>query len=153
MDEQLTKLQPQQDNQTEALARLIQPVIPVVQAYLESQTRDNEKDRETEQMSVQFDYKLRDKTLDYERAEQKESRDERRELRRWGLLICLLLTIVLVVAFFREKEAAAMELIKLLAIGIGAITASHYHAKYKAAISKKERSRQMIESDDDDAST
>lgn len=138
----------------EMLIQLVHPLIPAVQEYLAGER----KDKETDQMSVQFDYQLRSKELDYTRTEQSEARQERIEehkqarlerhqLRLLALIASGIIGVVLLVAVWKGQNAAALEIIKLLAGILGPAFGAYWYGKAKRDEQKRER---PAEPNDDD---
>lgn len=132
---------PKTPTDAQTLIQLVHPLIPAVKEYLAGER----KDKETNQMSVQLEYELRGKELDYAREESREMRSERRELRIAAIIISAIIGLILLVAVWKGQNATALEIIKLLAGILGPAFGAYWYGK-----AKRDRKSPKVDDDDDD---
>jgi hypothetical protein len=136
----------------DSLVRLAESLTPVIKDYVETLTENNKREQETEQLSLQIDYELSNKSLDYEHEERKGARVERREIRRWALWSLLVIAAVMMVAIFRGKESAALEFIKTLITFLSVAAGAYLYGERRAdqRKEKQKEKRKAAKTDDDD---
>lgn len=118
----------------------------------EYKLRSEEGARQAEEnkMEIKLDYNLRNKQLDYDREERREARQERAQIRRWILWPAGFVTVVMVAAILKGKEATAIEFVKLLAMILGLAASAYLYGERRAQKQQANLQAALAEKDDTD---